>query len=204
MSAQLQVADQSNGPGTHWRDARSAAKSHGGVAAVNGGFFTPEGKPLGRLISHGQRRGYNNPSSLGSGIFLSTSEQSTIIRRGKYFKSPNDWGSPQQLLQTGPMLAEQKRPITGLSKNSQRRRCFIAWDGQHHWAIGYAEPCSLDALSRALAGKAPAGFAIQSAVNLDGGRSSDLWVGPQVSGGNHSHRNFLNKSVRNYLIVVPR
>lgn len=201
---QLQVADQTNGPGTHWRDARSAAQAQGGVAAINGGFFTPEGKPLGFLISHGQRRGANNRSSLGAGIFLSTPEQSAITRRGQYFQSPHSWGKIQQLMQTGPMLAEQKRPITGLSKNNQRRRCFIAWDGQHHWAIGYAEPCSLKELSRALAGKAPAGFTIQSAVNLDGGRSSDLWVGSQVSGGNHTHRSFLNKPVRNYLIVVPR
>jgi len=199
---QLQVADQKNGPATHWRDAHAAARVTGGVAAINGGFFTPEGKPLGSLITHGNRRGAINRSSLGSGIFLSSAQNSAIVRRETYLKTSTSWGSIQHLLQTGPMLAENKSAISGLSKKNQRTRSFIAWDGQHHWAIGYAEPCSLNALSHALAGKSPAGFTIQSAVNLDGGRSADLWVGPKVHDGNHTHRGFLNKPVRNFLVIT--
>ena len=44
---QLTVADQADGCGSQWLDAKSAALSCDGYAAINGGFFTPEGKPLG-------------------------------------------------------------------------------------------------------------------------------------------------------------
>ena len=201
---QLQVADQKNGPATHWKDAHTAALATGGVAAINGGFFTPEGAPLGRVITHGSQRGNNNQSSLGSGIFLSTTQTSLITRRGIYNQSSGNWGNIQHLLQSGPMLAENSSTISGLSKKSHRARSFIAWDGKHHWAIGQAESCTLSALSSALAGHAPAGFNIQTAINLDGGRSSDLWVGPKVNNGNHTHRGFFNKPVRNFLVITPK
>ena len=68
----LRVADQPNGPGSRWITARDAAATYGGVAAINGGFFTPEGKPLGLLIETGTRRGHLNKSSLGTGIYLSS------------------------------------------------------------------------------------------------------------------------------------
>jgi uncharacterized protein YigE (DUF2233 family) len=197
---QLQVADQKNGPGTHWRDAHSAADALQGVAAINGGFFTPEGKPLGLVITNGIQRGSRNSSSLGSGIYLSQSHKSSLVRREAYKKSRK----VRHLLQTGPMLVEQKSPISGLSNANHRARSFIAWDGAHHWAIGYAESCTLHTLSQALAGRAPAGFAIATAVNLDGGRSSDLWAGPKVLNGPKTHRSFLNKPVRNFLVVVPK
>jgi uncharacterized protein YigE (DUF2233 family) len=201
---QLQVADQTKGPGSHWSDSHSAAVASRGVAAINGGFFTPEGKPLGLVISHGVRRGHVNQSSLGSGVYFSSSKKKGIVRRETYLKTSNQLGKVHHLLQTGPMLTENQAPISGLSKSQQRPRSFIAWDGQHHWAIGLAEPCTLNALSHALAGKAPGGFTIRSAVNLDGGRSSDLWAGPAVIDGGKTHRGFFNKPVRNFLIVVPR
>lgn len=201
---QLQIADQTNGPATHWRDAHSAANALRGVAAINGGFFTPEGKPLGLVITGGERRGHINRSSLGAGIYLSNEQMSQIVRRNTYTQSPKHWGKITQLLQSGPMLAEKNAPISGLSKNNSRPRSFIVWDGQHHWAIGYAESCTLHALSHALAGKAPANFAIHTAINLDGGRSSDLWVGSRVAHGGKTHRTFLNKPVRNFLVVVPK
>ncbi|NWK54864.1 phosphodiester glycosidase family protein [Verrucomicrobiaceae bacterium N1E253] len=200
----LQVADQANGPGSIWRSSEAAAAAHDGIAAINGGFFTPEGKPLGLVVSRGKQGGYVNKSSLGTGLYLSTAEVSRIVSRQSYQHSPGQWGKVQDLLQTGPYLCRQSQPVSGLSSNSQRPRSFIAWDGQHHWAIGHAANCSLKALSAALAGKAPAGFAIHTAINLDGGRSSDLWVGSQVENGNHTHRGFLNKPVRNYLILKPK
>ena len=199
----LQVADQPGGTGSRWTTAKQAGIARGAVAAINGGFFTPEGKPLGMLIESGKKRGHINRSSLGAGIYLTDSTRSAIIRREVYQKSSENW-RVRHLLQTGPMLAENKRPVSGLSKNNRRPRSFIAWDGKHHWTIGYAESCSLDKLSQALANRTPGGFEISVAVNLDGGRSSDLWVGTNVPGGNKSHRGFFNKPVRNYLVLKSR
>lgn len=200
---QLRVADQQEGPGTRWTTSQQAAATYRGLAAINGGFFTPEGKPLGLLIETGTKRGYVNKSSLGAGMFVSSKTGTAIIRRERYATS-SQAANAFNLLQTGPMLAEKGRAITGLSKTSSRPRSFLAWDGHNHWAMGYAGPCTLDALSRALAGASPAGFKIKIAVNLDGGRSSDLWVGPHVKNGGKTHRSLINKAVRNYLVLIPR
>lgn len=200
---QLKVADQKNGPGTHWNDSKSAAQAHQGVAAINGGFFTPNGKPLGLVVTNGERRGHLNHSSLGAGMFLVGSERSAIVRRASYTQLIQTYGQINQLLQTGPMLVERSQAVPGLSQANRRPRSLIVWDGQHHWAIAYTSPCTLHELAKAIAGRAPAEFPIQTAINLDGGRSSDLWVGTQVSDGNHTHRSFLNKAVRNFLVVVP-
>ena len=200
---QLRVADQPNGLGSRWQNAQSAAATYHGLAAINGGFFTPTGKPLGLLIETGTQRGAINRSSLGAGMFVSSRTNSAIIRRTHYTSS-NTAANAYNLLQTGPMLAENAQPVHGLSTTNSRQRSFIAWDGKNHWAIGYAEPCTLDALSQALAGTAPAGFKISTAVNLDGGSSSNLWAGPHVDHGNKTHRPFLNKAVRNYLVLIPR
>ncbi|WP_435894273.1 phosphodiester glycosidase family protein [Oceaniferula spumae] len=200
---QLRVADQQNGPGSRWMTAKDAAATYGGLAAINGGFFTPEGKPLGLLVETGSRRGHLNKSSLGAGVFISTHDRAVIVRRETYQKTANSWNT-QNLLQTGPMLVENSRIVSGLSKDKPRPRSFIAWDGNHHWAIGHTTASSLDQLARALANQSTAGFKVRTAVNLDGGRSSDLWVGGNVRGGGKSHRGFLNKPVRNYLILINR
>ena len=199
----LRVADQPQGLGSRWTTAQQAASTYNGIAAINGGFFTPEGKPLGLLIETGTKRGHLNKSSLGAGIYVSGATHSGIIRREIYQKSHTGWKA-YNLLQTGPMLVENKRPVTGLSNSNRRPRSFMAWDGQHHWLIGYAEPCTLNELAQAIAGKTLAGFPMNTAVNLDGGRSSDLWAGNAIPEGNKSHRSIFNKPVRNYLVLVAK
>lgn len=199
----LRVADQPRGIGTRWRTAQQAAMTYNGIAAINGGFFTPEGKPLGILIETGTKRGHINRSSLGAGIYLNAHQQSAVIRREAYQKSPKRWNA-YNLLQAGPILIENHQPVSQLSKQNPRSRSFIAWDGKHHWAIGYAEACTLNALSHALTNKNTTRFKIKTALNLDGGRSSDLWASSQIPGGNKTHRGFFNKPVRNYLILTKR
>lgn len=184
-------------------DARSAAASYNGLAAINGGFFTPEGKPLGLLIEEGIKRGHLNPSSLGTGIYASSGHGSALIRRERH-PSSRIAAQADNLLQAGPMLVEGGKAVPGLSINKHRPRSFIAWDGKHHWAIGHAGPCTLADLARALASSPIEDFKVMTALNLDGGRSSDLWVGPQLRGGGHSHRSLLNKAVRNYLVLTTR
>ena len=200
---QLRIADQPNGLGSRWSTAQEAAATYRGVAAINGGFFTPEGKPLGQLIETGTKRGYINKSSLGAGFFTASNQRSAIVRRAAYLKNKAYW-NPYNLLQTGPMLTNNSSPISGLSKNNSRPRSFIAWDGKHYWAIGHASACTLAELSQALAGKSPAGFPIKVAINLDGGRSSDLWASSQISNSAKTHRGFLNKPVRNYLVLTRK
>lgn len=200
----LVVVDQEHGPESRFADAAEAAGSLGGLAAVNGGFFTPEGSPLGWVISGGKRSGsWNTASSLGSGIWHENpGGQSAISRREQLGKSGA--GAMRELLQAGPMLVDQRHVVGGLDSSKSSARTLIAWDGDNRWWIGRTPPCSLADLARALAAGGPAGWPVMSALNLDGGRSADLWISARVKGGPVSQRPLWNRPVRNFLVLIPR
>ena len=63
-SHQLRVIDQPNGPGSQWPDAATLGKSKNALAAINAGFFTPEGEPLGLVIEQGADAGIG-PDDVG-------------------------------------------------------------------------------------------------------------------------------------------
>lgn len=194
----IAIADQAGGPGASFQDAQAAAAPRGGIAAVNGGFFTPEGAPLGLVVSGGKRSGaINRASSLGAGYY-SDAGSPTLVRR-------ESWGgSASEALQSGPFLVEHGKAIGGLSSASSSARTFIGWDGSTRWFFARSGACSLDFLAQALAGADIGGVKARSVLNLDGGRSSDLWVSSAVQGGPLSERPFWNKPVRNFLVLVPR
>ena len=200
---QLRVADQPDGCGSRWLNAQSAAEAYLGLAAINGGFFTPEGKPLGLLVEDGIKRGHLNHSSLGAGFFISSPAGSALIRRGSS-SSTDPTLHANHLLQSGPLLVEAGTVVSGLSEDKMRRRSFLAWNGKHHWIMGHAGPTTLHALAKALLDLPIDDFHIDTALNLDGGTSSDLWVGAKVPNGNKSHRSVFNKPVRNYLVLTAR
>lgn len=193
----IAVADQEGGPGSKWADASDAAKAYRGIAAINGGFFTPEGKALGLVVSEGKKTGnFNRASSLGAGMFA---EENTpvLVRRER----ASDSG---EILQAGPFLVEGGRAVGGLSTKSSSARSFIAWDGASGWIIARTGSCSLAQLAIALNGAEIGGVKIKSALNLDGGRSSDLWISSTVQGGPIQERPLWNKPVRNFLVLIPR
>lgn len=196
-SHRLVVADQPGGPGSLWPDAKSAAASRNGIAAVNGGFFTPEGAPLGLVIAGGKRAGgLNRASSLGAGLFVEDGSPALVRREtGK---------TGGELLQSGPFLVENGRAIPGLSPESSTARTFIGWDGATGWFIARSGACSLADLAKALEGAKIGGLACRVVLNLDGGRSSDLWAGSSLDGGPVAQRPFWNKPVRNFLVLVKR
>lgn len=200
----LQVADQSKGLGKEWEDAKSAASDHSAIAAINGGFFTPEEKPLGLVIENGVTFGSFNRSSLGAGIFYNTGSSSAIVRSSQWKEVQKS--KPKQLLQSGPMLVEDNSSTKGLSDSSSRVRSFIAWDGKNRWCIGHASACTLRELGLVLEKASPNGWKISTALNLDGGRSSDLWVSSALTdtGSALIIRPFWNKPVRNFLVLKTK
>ena len=197
---QIILADKKNGPESSWSTARQAAEEFGGLAAINGGFFTPEGHPLGLLSTRGKVRGSLNPSSLGAGFFVGESRPSLIAR--EEFKQFSK--KPAEFLQSGPRLVWNRRAIKGLSSGDARARSFLAWDGKNHWLIGYVDSTSLAELASDLATATLGDFKIEDALNLDGGRSSDFWISAQIPGGPTHKRLWWNKSVRNYLVLTKR
>ncbi len=199
----LQVIDNENGPGSGARNSKSAAKSKSAIAAINGGFFTPEGKPLGLVYEQGRKYGELSNSSLGAGIYVhgTASRLPAILPRSTWqqLSSP----SPAHLLQSGPFLLKNGKTVSGLSITRPRERSFLLWDGNIGWALAHSSSTSLASLSKALAAQPITGFHIHHALNLDGGSSSDLWVSSSVKGGPVSTRHLWNKNVRNYLALVP-
>ncbi|RPJ34165.1 MAG: hypothetical protein EHM17_07615 [Verrucomicrobiaceae bacterium] len=197
----LVVIDQAGGPGSRFADAAAAARTVGGLAAVNGGFFTPEGEPLGLVIAAGKRSGaWNSASSLGSGVWHA-SGSSAISRREKLGRAAA--GGMRDLLQAGPILVENGRIVSGLDALKTSARTMILWDGGSRWWIGCSTPATLAQTAAALAGTPVPGWPVRHALNLDGGRSSDLWISAAVPGGPLTRRPAWNRPVRNFLALVP-
>ena len=194
----LLVADQPSGPGSRWPDGRAAGRALNGLAAINGGFFTPEGAPLGRVIASGKSTGgINRASSLGSGFYAEKGQRPALIRRERF-------SGGDQALQAGPFLVENGRRVSGLSTKSSSARTFIATDGKHGWILARTGACSLADLAKALSGAKIGPVRIESALNLDGGRSSEFWASGQLRGGPAFTRPLWNKPVRNFLVLKPR
>lgn len=203
-SHRLRVVDQNDGPGSRFLTAAQAARSVGGIAAVNAGFFTPGGEPLGLVMSGGNATGHwNSASSIGSGVWHQTADGGARIVRRESLGAAAARRMPE-LLQSGPMLVDGGRPVQGLHGGAPRPRTLIAWDGRHRWWIGCAAPCTMPNLAAALAGGHGPGFSVHAALNLDGGRSSELWVGSDAAGGPITRRPPWNRTVRNHLVLVTR
>jgi hypothetical protein len=94
--------------------------------------------------------------------------------------------------------------VTGLEAAKSSVRTLIAWDGGSRWWIGRSSPCTLESLATLLSKEMPAGWKVRHALNLDGGRSADLWASGQVAGGPLVCRAAWNRPVRNFLVLVAR
>jgi len=201
-SHRLLVIDQPLGPGTAFSSAQDVARGHGALAALNAGFFTPEGKPLGLVVTAGNRFGtWNSASSLGSGIFAeSLSGELSIQRR----RSPADFASARELIQAGPLLVENGSAIGGLDREKLAVRSLLITDGAQRWWIGKTSLCTLAALGDALASSSLAPWPARHALNLDGGRSTDLFVSSKIPGGPFERRGIFNRPVRNFLMLKQR
>ena len=201
-SHRLLVIDQPNGPASTFGTSQDVARQHNALLALNAGFFTPEGDPLGLVISNGGRAGaWNTASSLGSGIFSeSSSGNLSITRRG----SPAAFQGARELIQAGPLLVENGPAVGGLDAGKPAVRSILLTDGGTRWWIGKTSSCTLAGLGEALASQSPSPWKIRQALNLDGGRSTDLFVSSGIQGGPFERRGILNRPVRNFLILKPR
>ena len=193
----LQVIDQpqSNAGGSI---IASALRSSRAIAGVNGGFFTPEFAPLGKMIAGGVNTGTVSNAKLLSGMFLVAEGQPYLIWRDEY---AGDAGVTD-LIQSGPRLVNGGRSMSGLERAKARPRTFIATDGGSKWVIGLVRSTSLGGLSDLLA--SPGIFpnlTVRRALNLDGGNSSAIWMIPQ-SGRDISEPGW--STVRNFIAVSPR
>lgn len=197
----LRVVDQRGGPGSRWATASLAGRGTGALAAINGGFFTPEGDPLGLVVGGAGSAGFwNKVSSLCSGVFVVDGEGPKLVRTRSWLPQRES----SELLQAGPFLVEGGKLVGGLHEDEDRARSFLLWDGRHGWAMGYSRSATLQALAKALASEKFKGMRVSSALNLDGGRSADLWVSSSVKGGGVTERLWWNRPVRNFLVLKKK
>ncbi|MEX1048540.1 MAG: phosphodiester glycosidase family protein [Akkermansiaceae bacterium] len=200
----LVVVDQPDGPGSRFADAAAAARARDGIAAINAGFFTPEGNPLGLVRASGQAAGaWNGGSSLGSAVWHEGPSGNPAISRREALGRSAAAGA-RELIQSGPLLVENGRATGGLEATKSSARTVVLWDGGTRWWIGRGAPSTLAALARALAHGSPAGWPVHHALNLDGGRSADLWISETLSGGPLVRRSPWNRPVRNFLVLLPK
>lgn len=200
----LAVVDQPTGPGTLFTDAAALGHARGALAAVNAGFFTPEGKPLGLVISSGKISGsWNRVSSLGSGVWYENRNGNTAITRRETIGRVAA-ASERELIQAGPLLVENGHEVSGLESTKNSVRTVLLWDGGTRWWIGRSSSCTLAALAQTIVGGHPTTWSVRQALNLDGGRSADLWISGALAGGPITRRSPWNRSVRNFLVLIPR
>lgn len=184
-----------------YKSLSAAMQAHNCVAGTNGGFFDPEMKPLGQIIASGRSSGRPNlSSSLTSGVIYQLNGTINIERAKSFYQKKL---KPSQLIQSGPFLIENKAIVSGLSDRKFARRTVVGTNGKGDWFLAYTPPITLAQLARALPKATQTkGFQIKTALNLDGGSSSALWVG-KSDGSKPFYLKEINP-VANFLGVVSR
>ena len=197
--AYLEVVDKPGGPDSSWQSAQEVVEAKSGLAAINGGFFTPEGAPLGLVETPaGSVGGVNRQTSLGNGFFLDI-PPGIIPRRDlpKYQKKAT------HILQAGPLLIHNGE-IPNLQRgDSSRLRSLLLSNGGTKMALMTSGPAALPDLAQALHQQPfqDKKLTIKHALNLDGGSSTDLWVAPALTGQAIQRGSLFRKPVRNYLLL---
>lgn len=192
----VQVMDRANKA-----EAGSLAKALQGtdaIAGCNGGYFTPEFQPLGLVISQGKRAGVFERSSLLGGVFQVRKGKPMLLWRDEF----TEVNGITDLLQAGPRLVNGGKSVTGLEALRRRPRTILLTDNNGHWAIGSTGWVSLREISDILATLGIiTEFAVERALNLDGGSSCGLWW-KDATGREHSEHE--SATVRNFLVIVPK
>ena len=147
------------------------------VAGINGGYFQPNGTPLGLLMHRGTMIHPQERARLLSGFFVATDHKMALLRVAEPLPS-----GTTEILQAGPFLLDHGLPVVGLEGTRSARRTFLASDNHGLWAMGVISPTTLAEAARVLQAASTQIFPtskIQRALNLDGGSSSALWVAIQ-------------------------
>ena len=167
------------------------------LAGVNGGYFDPEHKPVGLVISDGRLLAPLRKARLLSGVMVVSNAGIQLLRVAEY--SPKRRATAA--LQCGPFLVDRGQSVPGLNATRSARRTFIITGGAERAAIGFCSGVTLAQLGEILAtpGVAPE-LKVQRALNLDGGSSSAFWFAGERSPTSIPEQ----KTVRNFVAVVPK
>jgi exopolysaccharide biosynthesis protein len=167
------------------------------LAGVNGGYFDPEDKPVGLLISDGNMIAPLRKARLLSGVMVVSSSRIELLRVAEYSTKRKATSA----LQCGPFLVDRGRAVVGLNDTRPARRTFIVTGGSDRVAIGFCSEVTLAQLGRILATPVVApDLKTQRALNFDGGSSSAFWFAGEHGPVSISEQ----KTVRNFVAIVPK
>jgi exopolysaccharide biosynthesis protein len=151
------------------REAEAWRKTFKALAAVNGGYYDAEGKPLGLRASRGQK--LNPLHGKAWGVFYTRGDEKNpearIVATEKF-----KWRSNIRVaLQCGPRLVENGKVLKLKPQWARRTGLGIQRDGRVIIAVADSE-MSLPDWAKLWA--SPSGLNCPDALNLDGGPSSQL------------------------------
>ena len=152
--------------GSKTSDIGEFRKKVGGVAAINSGYFDPQLRPLGLMVSQGKE--LSRLRQVDHGIFTVAAGQPGL-QHARSYKEPADLGFA---VECGPRLVVDARPLT--FKTGVARRTAIGHDraGRVYWIVS-TMPMSLADLADFLVCPADRGGpGLTAALNLDGGKST--------------------------------
>lgn len=196
----LEIVDLGAGPEPAYPTLADAFRAQGCVAGVNGGFFHPDWRPSGLVISRGTRINRLETAKLLSGLVYGDGKGTHIVRRARFQDHPGITA----LLQTGPYLVEGRKAVRGLSRSDPSRRTFTATDGRGRWVLGatLSTPTLADLAQCLATPGALTGWRVEQAINLDGGSSTGFFFDRKAG----EVPVVLNpwKRVRNLLGIKPR
>jgi len=192
-SATLRVIDNPAGED----DLAAVMRRENSPAGVNGGYFDPQNKPVGLMISGGKMIAPLRKARLLSGVLVASAGRVQLLRTAEY--SPKR--KADEALQCGPFLVDRGQPVPGLDDTRSARRTFVLTSGPDRAAVGSCTGVTLAQLAKILAtsGIAP-DLKVQRALNLDGGSSSAFWFAGERAPFSISEQ----KTVRNFVAVVAK
>jgi hypothetical protein len=167
------------------------------LAAVNGGYFDPEYRPIGWLIVDGTIIAPLQKARLLSGVLSASGKKVQIARVAEFSLNQK----PETAVESGPMIVDLGKSVRGLESSKLARRTFAAISGGDKAAIGFCSDVTLADLSNILAITVIPDFKIQRALNLDGGTSSAFWF-KRANGSAFSIAE--EKPVRDFVAVVVK
>jgi exopolysaccharide biosynthesis protein len=193
-SCRLRIIDQSSEPRLDLEEAMSRGNF---LAAVNGGYFDPDYKPIGLLIVDGTMIAPLQKARLLSGVLSAPAKKVQISRVAEFSLAQK----PDAAVESGPMVVDLGKSVRGLESTRPARRTFAATGAGDKAVLGFCSDVTLADLSSILATVLASDFKVQRALNLDGGSSSAFWF-KRANGTAFSIAE--EKPVRDFAAIVPR
>lgn len=152
--------------GAKTSDIAAFRRKLGGVAAINGGFFDPELRPLGLLVSDGVE--VSRLRKVDHGVFT-IANGVPAVQHARQFVPP---AGLDFAVECGPRLVVDSKPLSFKPGVARRTAIGHDRDGRAFWIVS-AGPMTLGDLAEfVVSSRARGGLGVVDALNLDGGKST--------------------------------